>query len=184
MTETKDNIFYKCDSCLFCSTKICPYSERRISIIPIYGGGDRLGSLVLFKTDTDFAVQDLILAEYGALVTCIEILRLKAERLKSEGISKTVIQIALGALSSSELDAIEHILSELGGSEGTLVASKIANEKGIRRSVIVNALKKLESTGVIEAKSLGMKGTYIRVFCESLLDEIKKLKKKSSILTY
>ncbi|MCL8209092.1 MAG: GTP-sensing pleiotropic transcriptional regulator CodY, partial [Actinomycetia bacterium] len=31
------------------------------------------------------------------------------------------------------------------------------------RSVIVNALRKLESAGVVETRSLGMKGTRIRV---------------------
>ena len=70
-----------------------------------------------------------------------------------------------------------HILAELDGNEGLLVASKIADRVGITRSVIVNALRKFESAGVIESKSLGMKGTYIRVLNERLLDEIEKLKK-------
>lgn len=70
-----------------------------------------------------------------------------------------------------------HILSELDGNEGLLVASKIADRVGITRSVIVNALRKFESAGVIESKSLGMKGTYIKVLNELLLDELKKMKK-------
>ncbi len=39
-----------------------------------------------------------------------------------------------------------------------IVASKVADRVGITRSVIVNALRKLESAGVIESRSLGMKG--------------------------
>ena len=70
-----------------------------------------------------------------------------------------------------------HILGELDGNEGLLVASKIADRVGITRSVIVNALRKFESAGVIESKSLGMKGTYIKVLNEKLIDELKKLKK-------
>jgi len=85
--------------------------------------------------------------------------------------------VALGTLSYSELEAVMHILSELEGDEGLLVASKIADRVGITRSVIVNALRKFESAGVIESKSLGMKGTYIKVLNERLLDELKKLKK-------
>jgi transcriptional pleiotropic repressor len=54
------------------------------------------------------------------------------------------------------------------------VASRIADRVGITRSVIVNALRKLESAGVIESKSLGMKGTYIRVLNDNLPDELKK----------
>ena len=62
----------------------------------------------------------------------------------------------------------------LHGTEGLLVASKIADSVGITRSVIVNALRKFESAGLIETKSLGMKGTYIRIKNEFLFDELNK----------
>ena len=67
------------------------------------------------------------------------------------------------------------IFKELDGNEGTLVASKIADNVGITRSVIVNALRKFESAGVIDCKSSGMKGTYIKVTNEVVYDELKKL---------
>ena len=67
-------------------------------------------------------------------------------------------------------EAIEHIFRELDGTEGLLIASKIADRVGITRSVIVNALRKLESAGIIESKSLGMKGTYIKVLKEYFLE--------------
>ena len=57
------------------------------------------------------------------------------------------------------------------------LAQKIADRVGITRSVIVNALRKFESAGVIESKSLGMKGTYIKVLNEHLLEEVRKLKR-------
>ena len=65
---------------------------------------------------------------------------------------------------------------ELDGNEGILVASKIADRVGITRSVIVNALRKFESAGVIESRSSGMKGTYIKVVNDVVFDEINKLK--------
>ena len=68
------------------------------------------------------------------------------------------------------------ILSALDSTEGLLVASKIADQVKITRSVIVNALRKFESAGVISSKSLGMKGTYIKVLNEYLLDEVQKLR--------
>ena len=43
---------------------------------------------------------------------------------------------------------------------------------GITRSVIVNALRKFESAGVIESRSLGMKGTYIKILNEKLKEEL------------
>ena len=47
--------------------------------------------------------------------------------------------------------------------------------QGITRSVIVNALKKFDSAGVISTKSSGMKGTKIKVLNEVVYDELKKL---------
>ena len=83
----------------------------------------------------------------------------------------------MATLSYSEAEAAVNILGELNGSEGLLVASKIADRVGITRSVIVNALRKFESAGVIESKSLGMKGTYIKVKNDYLLEEVKKLRR-------
>lgn len=64
------------------------------------------------------------------------------------------------------------------GNEGILVASRIADRVGITRSVIVNALRKFESAGVIESRSSGMKGTYIKVVNDVVFDELAELKRK------
>ena len=142
------------------------------TIVPIIGGGERLGTLVLSRLDRQFEDDDLILAEYGATVVGMEILREKAEEIEEEARSKAVVQMAISSLSYSELEAIEHIFEELNGNEGLLVASKIADRVGITRSVIVNALRKLESAGVIESRSLGMKGTYIKVLNNKFLVDL------------
>ena len=86
-----------------------------------------------------------------------------------------IVKSAIGTLSFSELEAMVHIFEELDGSEGLLVASKIADRVGITRSVIVNALRKFESAGIIESRSSGMKGTYIKVLNDVVYDEIKKI---------
>ena len=90
------------------------------------------------------------------------------------GRSKAVVQMAINSLSFSESEAVEHIFDELDGLEGLLVASKIADRVGITRSVIVNALRKLESAGVIESRSLGMKGTYIKILNPNLVPALRK----------
>lgn len=146
------------------------------TIVPIIGGGERLGTLILARLEQPFHDEHLILAEYGATVVGMEILREKAEEIEGEARSKAVVQMAISSLSYSELEAIEHIFEELNGHEGLLVASKIADRVGITRSVIVNALRKLESAGVIESRSLGMKGTYIKVMNDKFLVELEKLK--------
>ena len=150
---------------------------KLVTIVPIYGVGERIGTLVLAKFDQKFDDDDLLLAEYGATVVGMEILRDNSQKIEVEARKKATVQIALATLSYSEIEAAVNILSELNGTEGLLVASKIADRVGITRSVIVNALRKFESAGVIESKSLGMKGTYIRVLNDYLLDEIQKLKR-------
>lgn len=153
-----------------------PEDGISITIVPVIGGGDRLGTLILTRREGGFIDDDLIVAEYGSTVVAMEILREKAEQIEIEARSKAVVQVAVGSLSFSELEAVEHIFEQLEGSEGLLVASKIADRVGITRSVIVNALRKLESAGVIETRSLGMKGTYIRVLNDQLISGIQSVK--------
>src|SRR5699024_12747956 len=104
-------------------------------------------------------------------VVGMEILQGISEEKEIEARNTAVVQMAISSLSFSELEAIDHIFEELDGTEGLLVASKVADRVGITRSVIVNALSKLESAGVIESRSLGMKGTSIRVNKEGFLKE-------------
>ncbi|MBO8167766.1 MAG: GTP-sensing pleiotropic transcriptional regulator CodY [Thermoanaerobacteraceae bacterium] len=177
IAETKANTSQTANACLFIGQDECIYNNKLSTFVPINGGGQRLGTLILAKFNVQFTNEDLILAEYGATVVGMEILRSKAERIEEEARKKAAVHIALATLSYSEMEAIEHIFSELDGNEGVLVASKIADRAGITRSVIVNALRKFESAGVIESKSLGMKGTYIRVLNDNLLEEIEKMKR-------
>lgn len=149
------------------------FKDGLTTIVPIIGGGERLGTLILGRLSDPFESDDLLLAEYGATVVGMEILQERAIEREKEARSKAVVQMAINSLSYSEQEAINHIFDELAGSEGLLVASKVADRVGITRSVIVNALRKLESAGVIESRSLGMKGTYIRVLNENFLQELE-----------
>lgn len=151
--------------------------QEQMTVVPIVGGRDRLGTLVLLRNSEAFNDDDLILAEYGSTIVGMEILRERAEEIEVEARSRAVVAVAVGSLSFSELEAVEHIFDELDGKEGLLVASKIADRVGITRSVIVNALRKLESAGVIETRSLGMKGTYIKILNSQLFQELEKKKK-------
>ncbi|MDA8352391.1 MAG: GTP-sensing pleiotropic transcriptional regulator CodY [Firmicutes bacterium] len=151
--------------------------HRFTTIVPIIGGGDRLGTLLLTRFDQPFVEDDLVLAEYGATVVGMEILQMKAEQAEEEARNRAMVQLAVDSLSYSELEAVEHIFEELDGMEGILVASKVADRAGITRSVIVNALRKLESAGVIDSRSLGMKGTHIKVLNEKLIPALEKLKR-------
>lgn len=176
VTETSSNLDIHSEFTAFPIEEKDLFSNGLTTIVPIVGGGERLGTLILSRLKESFEDEDLILAEYGATVVGMEILREKAEEIEEEARNKAVVQMAISSLSYSELEAIEHIFEELDGREGLLVASKIADRVGITRSVIVNALRKLESAGVIESRSLGMKGTYIKVLNDKFLVELSKLK--------
>ena len=118
------------------------------------------------------------MSEYGTPVVGSEMLRSVKEESAEETRKEHIVQSAISTLSFSELEAIIHIFDELGGTEGILVASKVADRVGITRSVIVNALRKFESAGVIESRSSGMKGTYIKVLNDYIFEELEKIKKE------
>ncbi len=175
--ETYPNVSQESRRCVFFRDKQCIYENKITTVVPVNGGGDRLGTLVLSRFGREFEDEDLILAEYGATVVAMEVLRSKSDELDMEARKKSAVKVAIDTLSYSELEAVQHIFDELGGEEGLLVASKIADRVGITRSVIVNALRKFESAGVIESRSLGMKGTHIRVLNDRLIPELKKLQR-------
>ncbi|MCI9168143.1 MAG: GTP-sensing pleiotropic transcriptional regulator CodY [Dorea sp.] len=145
-------------------------------ISPIDIAGERLGTLFIYKKDALYEIDDIILSEYGTTVVGLEMLRSVNEESAEETRKEHIVQSAISTLSFSELEAIIHIFEELEGTEGILVASKVADRVGITRSVIVNALRKFESAGVIESRSSGMKGTYIKVVNDYVFTELERLK--------
>ena len=147
-------------------------------ITPIDIAGERLGTLFIYKQDATYSIDDIILSEYGTAVVGLEMLRSVNEESAEETRKEHVVQAAISTLSFSELEAIIHIFKELDGTEGILVASKVADRVGITRSVIVNALRKFESAGVIESRSSGMKGTYIKVLNDYVFTELERIEKE------
>ena len=132
-------------------------SDYKGLVTSILVAGDRLGTLFMYRKAKEFDIDDIILCEYSTSVIGLEMLRSVSEEISEE---------------NRKVQG-----DELSGMEGILVASKVADRMGITRSVIVNALRKLESAGVIEAKSSGMKGTYIKVMNDAIFGEIDKVKK-------
>jgi len=180
VADTVSNIRQSGRKCVFDRARDCIQEGKITTIVPVFGRGERLGTLLLARFDRPFTDADLILAEYGSTIAAIEFIRQKQEESQSEERLRNGVRLALATLSFSELDAIEHICTELGGSEGLLVASKIADQAGITRSVIVNALRKLESAGIIASRSLGMKGTYIRILNPFFLTELRHAREESA----
>ena len=144
---------------------------------PIDIAGERLGTLFMYRNDHPYDIEDIIVSEYGTTVVGLEMMRAVHDENAEEDRKQQIVKSAFSTLSFSELEAIIHIFDE---DEGILVASKIADRVGITRSVIVNALRKFESAGVIESRSSGMKGTYIKVLNEVIFDELEEIKAQRS----
>ncbi len=152
-------------------------SKYQAIITPIDIAGERLGTLFVYRLENQYDIDDIILSEYGTTVVGLEMMRSVNEENAEESRKVQIVKSAISTLSFSELEAITHIFEEMEGKEGILVASKIADRVGITRSVIVNALRKFESAGVIESRSSGMKGTYIKVLNDVVFEELEKIKK-------
>lgn len=149
-------------------------------IVPMDIAGDRLGTLFIYKKSAPYDIDDIILSEYGTTVIGLEMMRAVNEENAEENRKLQIVKSAVNTLSYSELEAINCVLSELDGNEGILVASKVADRVGITRSVIVNALRKFESAGVIESRSSGMKGTYIKVLNDMVFKELEEALKNNN----
>ncbi|GAA3023079.1 GTP-sensing pleiotropic transcriptional regulator CodY [Tetragenococcus solitarius] len=174
LKKTEANITIESDMTAFPVELREVYPNGVTTVVPIFGAGERLGTIILSRIEQPFNEEDLVLAEYSATVVGMQILYQKSRSIEEDVRNTTAVQMAVGTLSYSELKAVQAIFDALDGDEGRLTASNIADKIGITRSVIVNALRKLESAGIIESRSLGMKGTYLKVLNHRFKEELDK----------
>ena len=144
-------------------------------IEPVENCGTRIGTMLFARPNEKFNEEDDAICELGATIVGMEIAKGLAEEEKEDDRFHNIVNMAIDKLSYSELKAVVHVFEELEMDDDLLVASKIADKYNITRSVIVNALRKLETAGVIETRSLGMKGTRIKVLNSFLRLEINKI---------
>lgn len=141
-------------------------------VTPVDISGERIATIFIYKLKELYDIHDIILSEYGTTVIGLDLMRSLKEEDAFKDRQRSCVKSAISTLSTSELEAVRHILGEMESEDAVIVASKVADKFNITRSVIVNALRKLESAGVIESKSSGMRGTYIKVINRYLYDEI------------
>lgn len=137
--------------------------DHRYSLIPVTPGDKKSAFLMICTSKKPLSDEQLTLAEVGALLTGLLLRVAEADQFEEEVRNRKLAEGAFESLSYSEVEAIQEILKNITNNESVVIASKIADSLGITRSVIVNALRKFESAGIIESRSLGMKGTFIRV---------------------
>ena len=76
-------------------------ADKLHTIIPILGGGQRWGTLVLTRYSPSFEEEDLVIGEYGATVVGMEIQRRKSLEREEEEREIAMVQMAIGTLSYS-----------------------------------------------------------------------------------
>ncbi|WP_026835621.1 transcriptional regulator [Eubacterium xylanophilum] len=140
-------------------------------ITPVYVAGNHLGALFLYRKEEEYDIEDIILCEYTTTVIGLEMQRSVMEEKSSESRMKQDVDSAVSILSPLEKKAIMNVLGEVDSGESTIVVSQVAKESGITRTVIINALKKMESAGLLETKSMGVKGTNIKVLNSIIYEE-------------
>lgn len=164
------------ESCFF-EEDLCIRPNLYMTITPVRADRSTSVHLLLTKPERQFTDEQLILAEFAAMVISIYLYENSAIIKEAEQNQQATARMVLDSLSFSELKAVKNVLLDLKSSEGFLVASKIADRIGVSRSVIVNAMRKLESAGVVESRSLGIKGTYIKIknqlFYKMLMEQEK-----------
>ena len=78
-------------------------------------------------------------------------------------------------ISLSELKSIKALINELGErDEAEVVNSEIAEKAGVTRSVLVSGIRLIEVCGIVTTRSMGVKGTYIKVLDREALERISK----------
>lgn len=138
--------------------------------VPLEAGAQQFGRLRAARPGPEFSRDEQLLAEWAACCLGRDAWYRELRETDTKTRQTEAVQAVLDALSFSEQAALRHVLDALGGNEGLVVASRVADRAGITRSVIVNALRKLESAGMLESRSLGMKGTYLRLRNDGLLE--------------
>lgn len=139
-------------------------------IRPIEYSGRTLGMLYIWRTGRDDAEADII-SEYALI--CLTVYFLQSL------INNDHTANPLYTLTASEKKAVRYVFSEMQDDEGSIVISSISSKYDITRSIIVNALKKLETAGVLSTKTMGMKGTYIKLYRTDLVrDYIGSMQEK------
>ena len=96
VSETTENIDFDNELTIFPTED--SFQDSETTILPIYGGGERLGTLALGRVTEQFSQDDLVLAEYATTVVGMEILREKHEEIEKKARDKASIAMAIRSL--------------------------------------------------------------------------------------
>ncbi|MCL2362207.1 MAG: hypothetical protein FWC73_10395 [Defluviitaleaceae bacterium] len=143
---------------------------------PILAGETILGRISISRQNSPFTPNEEQMLEIAACICIMQLRHLEKQAQLQHKQRAEAVREVINVLSYSELEAAVHVIGAINGIEGRLIAGNIADKLGFTRSIIVTALRKLEGAGVIETRSLGVKGTFIRIREPILAEELGKLR--------
>jgi len=150
------------------------HEDKITMVVPIYSGKVLLGSFVAMRKHL-FLEEEKLMGKLAAALIATNLQALKNENNAADAREESAVRAAIGTLSYSELEAAAEVLRHLHEDEGNIIASTIAAKSRVTRSAIVNALRKLESAGLLEAHSMGAKGTFIKIKTPALREGLRNL---------
>ena len=132
---------------------------------------ENMGTLFLYRDHVLYGIEDIILSEYSTTVIGLEIVQSDKEASVQEANRKKNLTHAMTTLTPLECKAVDCVIHEMNGRNDRVVTSQLAKKYGITRTVIVNALRKLVSAGLIQTRSAGVKGTQIEILNDIVYTE-------------
>lgn len=148
-------------------------------VVPVSSASVRVATMIIYRLKEKFDLDDIIYVEHAKSLVATIFGGIELDKSRQVKRAKESLDKGILSLSSAELSAAGFVLDSLDSEEGIVVAKEVAYKYGISRSVIVAALKKLESAGVVDCRSVGNRGTYIKITNEFLRDSIDTLVEKN-----
>ena len=119
--STKENV--NLETLGFSPEAVTGLSGHRKHLLTLRGSGWE--TLFIYKQDSTYSIDDIILSEYGTAVVGLEMLRSVNEESAEETRKEHIVQSAIGTLSFSELEAIIPSLMNLTARRGYLWRAKL-----------------------------------------------------------
>lgn len=174
--DTRFNVYEETPMCTCEGVEACIFQNRYYSMVPVFYNYQKKAGILLIRYGEPFDVDEEVLCEYTSAIVSLELVRAEQERIRRQSLKMARAQLAVDALSFSELVAASAALCALpkDSGEGTVMLNTVSGQTYVTHSTVSGALKKLETAGVIKTKSMGVKGKYIKVTNPYLVEEIAK----------
>ena len=171
---------YKMENCPFTDGS-CPFSSAKwVKVLPLYGRDRLIGHLVIVSLKPLPKKYSSLLAEVLTILFPYFLYHVMEPNREERVYNKDRLKMALESLTYTERRIILDILQKSNRENDriNIKINSIAASYGVSSSVINRGLKKLESAGVIEHRSLSLKGSVIKIINPFLLENLDVLAKE------